>query len=164
MKTYILKPTMTLKTISSASDLLKSPDRHDPRDPANLQAKQITEAIVPAPKPSQGLGVSLPPRQPLPKPLIDPHKPLIKLGLDVHLNFIMVVAQKGHATPMPPRKFSSSELRQQIQRWSAEGFQAFCIQESCGFGFVLHRELVQAGPGPRSRPRCRPRRSAPWRR
>jgi hypothetical protein len=33
----------------------------------------------------------------------------------------------------------------QVRRWIAEGFQVFCVQESCGFGFVLHRELVAAG-------------------
>jgi transposase len=32
-----------------------------------------------------------------------------------------------------------------VKKWVAEGFQVFCVQESCGFGFVLHRELVAAG-------------------
>ncbi len=32
-----------------------------------------------------------------------------------------------------------------MRQWVAEGFQVFCVQESCGFGFVLHRELVAAG-------------------
>ena len=33
----------------------------------------------------------------------------------------------------------------QVRQWVAEGFQVFGVEESCGFGFVLHRELVAAG-------------------
>ena len=82
----------------------------------------------------------VPPRQPLPTA-----KPMLKLGLDVHLEFIMAVAQKDHANPHAPRKFTRARLVAQVQKWVAEGFQVFCVQESCGFGFVLHRELVAAG-------------------
>ena len=87
----------------------------------------------------------LPPRQPLPRAVLEPSKPLLKLGLDVHLEFIMAVAQKDHANPHAPRKFTNDELVAQVQRWVAEGFQVFCVAESCGFGFVLHRRLVAAG-------------------
>ncbi len=86
-----------------------------------------------------------PPRQPLPRAVIDPGKPMLKLGLDVHLEFIMAVAQHDHASPLAPRKFMREQLVQQIKKWSAEGLQIFCVQESCGFGFVLHRQLVDAG-------------------
>jgi|SRR5262245_12506041 len=89
--------------------------------------------------------VSLPPRQPLPRAVLDPTRPLLKLGLDVHLEFIMAVAQKDHAQPQAPRKFTNDQLVAQMQRWLAEGFQVFCVAESCGFGFVLHRRLVAAG-------------------
>lgn len=37
----------------------------------------------------------LPARQPLPRAVLDPNKPMLKLGLDVHLQFIMAVGQKG---------------------------------------------------------------------
>ena len=87
----------------------------------------------------------IPPRQPLPTAVIDPAKPMLKLGLDVHLEFIMAVAQKDHAHPHAPRKFTREQLVAQVKKWVAEGFQVFCVQESCGFGFVLHRELVAAG-------------------
>jgi transposase len=87
----------------------------------------------------------IPPRQPLPTAVIDPGKPMLKLGLDVHLQFIMAVAQKDHAHPHAPRKFTREQLVAQVKKWAAEGFQIFCVQESCGFGFVLHRELVAAG-------------------
>jgi hypothetical protein len=120
MKEYILKPIMTRPTLNLSSP----PD------------KPAVAGVRPAP---------LPPRQPLPSAVLDPAKPLLKLGLDVHLEFNMVVAQKDHANPHAPRKFTRAELVAQVRQWVAEGLQVFCVQESCGFGFVLHRELVAAG-------------------
>lgn len=120
MKEYILKPIMTRPTLNLSADFDK---------PA--------VAVVRPP--------NVPPRQPLPTPVIDPAKPMLKLGLDVHLEFTMVVAQKDHAQPKAPRKFSRAELVEQVQQWVAEGLQVFCVQESCGFGFTLHRQLVAAG-------------------
>jgi hypothetical protein len=38
--------------------------------------------------------------------LIDRSKPMLKLGLDVHLEFIMAVVQRGHLGPQAPRKFT----------------------------------------------------------
>ena len=116
MKTYILKPIMTPPTVT----LTPASDK-----PAMVKI--------------------IPPRQPLPTAVIDPGKPMLKLGLDVHLQFIMAVAQKDHAHPHAPRKFTREQLVAQVKKWAAEGFQIFCVQESCGFGFVLHRELVAAG-------------------
>jgi transposase len=116
MKEYILKPTMTLQTLA----------------PPPASDKPATIKIIP-------------PRQPLPTAVIDPGKPLLKLGLDVHLEFIMAVAQKDHANPHAPRKFTREQLVAQVKKWVAEGFQVFGVQESCGFGFVLHRELLAAG-------------------
>jgi transposase len=116
MKEYILKPIMAFKTVNPDSQADKS-----------------------------GVARSLPPRQPLPAPVIEPAKPLLKLGLDVHLEFIMAVAQKDHTNPKAPRKFTNAELITQVRQWVAEGYQVFCVQESCGFGFTLHRELVAAG-------------------
>ena len=116
MKDYILKPITTRPTVAPTP----SPDK-----PAVAR--------------------NLPPRQPLPTAVIDPGKPMLKLGLDVHLQFIMAVAQKDHAHPHAPRKFTREQLVAQVKKWAAEGFQIFCVQESCGFGFVLHRELVAAG-------------------
>jgi transposase len=116
MKTYILKPITTPPTLS-------------------LTAASDKPAIINI----------VPPRQPLPTAVIDPAKPMLKFGLDVHLEFIMAVAQKGHTNPQSPRKFTREQLVVQVKKWSAEGFQVFCVQESCGFGFVLHRELVATG-------------------
>jgi hypothetical protein len=70
---------------------------------------------------------------------------MLKLGLDVHLEFIMAVVQKDHGNPRAPRKFARLQLVAQVQQWAAAGVQVFCVEESCGCGFVLHRELVAAG-------------------
>src|SRR5450755_2440651 len=116
MKEYILKPITTRPTVA----LTPNPDK-----PAVVRI--------------------IPPRQPLPAAVIDPAKPMLKLGLDVHLEFIMAVAQKDHANPHAPRKFTREQLVAQVKKWVTEGFQVCCVQESCGFGFVLHRELLAAG-------------------
>lgn len=113
MKTYILKPTTTLTTVTTTAT---------PRKPA----------LAPA-------------RQPLPTPVLVADKPTLKLGLDVHLEFIMAVAQRDHASPQSPRKFTPDQLVEQVGKWVAEGFVVYCVAESCGFGFVLHRQLVAAG-------------------
>jgi len=110
--------------------------------------KPITTPPTVAPTPAAdkpAVARNLPPRQPLPTAVIDPSKPLLKLGLDVHLEFIMAVAQRDHANPHAPRKYTSEQLVAQAKKWVAEGFQVCCVQESCGFGFVLHRALVAAG-------------------
>ena len=123
--------------------LTTPPAPHKSRDHA---LEGIVNAIVPAPAQPKPLAPrSVPPRQPLPTARMDPTKPLLKLGLDVHLEFIMAVAQKDHASPQAPRKFTREQLVEQVRQWVAQGFQVFCVQESCGFGFVLHRELVAAG-------------------
>jgi hypothetical protein len=116
MKTYLLKPTTAPATV----------------------------ALTPAPDKS-AIAKIVPPRQPMPTAVIDPAKPTLKLGLDVHLEFIMAVVQKDHGNPQAPRKFTRLQLVAQVKQWAAEGVQVFCVEESCGFGFVLHRELVAAG-------------------
>jgi transposase len=122
MKTYYIQPTMTPATLTLTASACK---------PAS--------AAAPA------LAAQLPPRQPLPRGVVDPNKPLLKLGLDVHLEFIMAVAQKDHANPQAPRKFTNDQLVEQVRKWIAEGLQVFGVAESCGFGFGLHRRLVEAG-------------------
>ena len=123
MKEYILTPIMTPATLN-----------------LNVHRDKSAVAAVAAVR-----SPTLSARQPLPAPVIDPAKPMLKLGLDVHLEFSMVVVQKDHAQPKAPRKFSRAELVAQVKQWVVEGFQVFCVQESCGFGFTLHRELVAAG-------------------
>ncbi|MEK6192593.1 MAG: IS110 family transposase, partial [Chloroflexota bacterium] len=135
IKTYILKPTMTLQTLTTTSD---------PGKPKNRPTTNNAAAVPPVP-PALKPAAVLPPRQPLPSPVIDPTKPILQLGLDVHLLFIMAVARRAHASPQAPRKFTPAQLVAYVEKCVAEGLQVFCVQESCGFGFVLHRQLVAAG-------------------
>ena len=100
MKEYILKPIMTLKT------------------------------LTPTPTPDKpAVARSVPPLQPLPTAVMDPAKPLLKLGLDVHLEFIMAVAQRDHASAQAPRKFIPDQLVAQVTKWVAEGLTVYCVQE-----------------------------------
>src|SRR6266542_1414062 len=121
MKTYILKPTMTVKTVNASAQ---------PHKP--VAAAPCAPAV-------------LPPCQPLHTVRLDPTRPAIKLGLDVHLEFIMAVAQHDHQLPKAPRKFTPYQLISQVKDWIAKGHAVYGVQESCGFGFVLHRQLVAAG-------------------
>jgi len=125
-------------------DMNTTPQAPAPRNPRNYVLRPFP-LVGPAAAPKAPAPVPLPPRQPLPTAVIDPNKPMLKLGLDVHLQFIVAVVQKGHGSPQAPRKFTADQLVAYVRKWVAEGFQVFCVQESCGFGFVLHRQLVAAG-------------------
>jgi hypothetical protein len=81
MKEYILKPIMTPTTVNRSATADK---------PAVARTR--------------------PPRQPLPAAVLEPGKPRLALGLDVHLEFIMAVAQKDHAPLQSPRKFTREQL------------------------------------------------------
>lgn len=123
------------------------PELKFPPKPTRTVTALVNAIAPPAPKrpPLPAPVRSLPLRQSLPTAVIDPARPLLKLGLDVHLEFIMAVVQHEHANPKAPRKFTREELVAQVGKWMAEGQQVVCVQESCGFGFVLHRQLVAAG-------------------
>ena len=70
MKTYILKPSMTLTTVSTTPMPIKSKDR---------ATDEIVAAIAPAAPASKPAFVLLPPAQPLPTAVIDPDKPMLRL-------------------------------------------------------------------------------------
>src|SRR5213593_276769 len=137
-KTYILKPTMTFKTLPNAPASHKPSERSV--DEIVITIMPVKARAVPANKPR-----FVPAPQPLPCATLVADRPALKLGLDVHLEFIMVVAQRGHLSAQAPRKFTRPPLVEQVKRWTAEGLAVYCVEESCGFGFVLHRELVSAG-------------------
>lgn len=133
------KPALPPVAPGSAQDraIRQSVEVIAPTPPASPHAL----VIDPVPAPAK----TLPPRQPLPRPVLYADKPSLKLGLDVHLEFIMAVVQRDHAAPQAPRKFTPDQLILQVQKWVAEGLVVYAVAESCGFGFVLHRRLVEAG-------------------
>ena len=98
MKTYHLKPCTTPANLAS-DPLARKPH---PNTPDARAAAGLTDAIAPAPRtppplPAPRVPAPRPAVQPLPAPVVDPAKPTLKLGLDVHLEFLMAVAQRDHA-------------------------------------------------------------------
>jgi transposase len=65
----------------------------------------------------------------------------IKLGIDVHQDFCVVVLQEDGASPKPPQRFQ----KQAFVRWAAKlarsGAEVHAVYEACGFGFALQRQL-----------------------
>src|SRR6266480_1125341 len=66
----------------------------------------------------------------------------IKLGIDVHQDFYVVVEQVGGSNPKPPQRFP----KEAFLHWAARlkeksGAQVHAVYEACGFGFALQRKL-----------------------
>src|SRR6266540_4150409 len=66
----------------------------------------------------------------------------IKLGIDVHQDFYVVVEQVGGSNPKPPQRFR----KEAFLHWAARlkqksGVQVHAVYEACGFGFSLQRKL-----------------------
>src|SRR5436309_1896833 len=67
----------------------------------------------------------------------------IKLGIDVHQDFYVVVEQVGGTNPKPPQRFH----KQAFLHWAAKlkeksaGAEVYAVYEACGFGFTLQRQL-----------------------
>jgi hypothetical protein len=77
----------------------------------------------------------------------------IKLGIDVHQDFHIVVMQKDRATPKPCQRFAP----QASLHWAAglrqQGHSVYAVHEACGFGFGLCRELEKFAVRQRARAR-----------
>jgi transposase len=71
----------------------------------------------------------------------------IKLGIDVHQEFYVVVMQEGSAPPKPAQRMSKEALvgwaGQLKQKHGAAEIHA--VYEACGFGFTLQRRLSALG-------------------
>src|SRR6266536_1706236 len=66
----------------------------------------------------------------------------IKLGIDVHQEFYVVVMQEGGSNPKPPQRFAKGGFLY----WAAKlkqksGAEIYAVYEACGFGFSLQRQL-----------------------
>jgi transposase len=69
----------------------------------------------------------------------------IKLGIDVHQEFYVVVCQEGGTNPKPAQRFSKSSFLLWATKLSQAGRQVYAVYEACGFGFGLQRELSRLG-------------------
>src|SRR5438105_7156990 len=71
---------------------------------------------------------------------------VIKLGIDVHQNFYVVVEQVGGSNPKPQQRFQKDAFL----HWAAKlqeksGAEMHAVYEACGFGFGLQRKLSALG-------------------
>src|SRR5437868_4389135 len=67
---------------------------------------------------------------------------VIKLGIDVHQDFYVVVEQVGGSNPKPPQRFQKDAFL----HWAAKlqeksGAEMHAVYEACGFGFGLQRKV-----------------------
>jgi transposase len=69
----------------------------------------------------------------------------IKLGIDVHQDFYVVVMQEGSANPKPPQRFHKGALLHWAARLRSRGAEVYAVYEACGFGFGLQRKLTALG-------------------
>ncbi|HEV2731495.1 MAG TPA: IS110 family transposase [Terriglobales bacterium] len=69
----------------------------------------------------------------------------IKLGIDVHEKFYVVVKQVGGANPTPPQRFSKDAFLHCAAKLVRAGAPVHAVYEACGFGFSLQRQLSALG-------------------
>jgi hypothetical protein len=72
-------------------------------------------------------------------------KAYIKLGIDVHQDFYVVVMQEGSSNPKPPQRFH----KEAFLRWAAKlvcsGAQVYAVYEACGLAFLCNAGLTHSG-------------------
>ena len=72
-------------------------------------------------------------------------KACIKLGIDVHQDFYVVVEQVGGSNPKPPQRFRKEAFLHWAARLARSGTEVHAVYEACGFGFTLKRQLSALG-------------------
>lgn len=72
-------------------------------------------------------------------------KTIFKLGLDTDLQQITATIQADHQMPKPAQSFTVARLLPWIKTQVEAGHEVYSVYESCGFGYTLHYQLVQAG-------------------
>jgi len=69
----------------------------------------------------------------------------IKLGVDVHQDFYVVVKQEGGSNPKPPQRFQKEAFLQWAAKLKSRATEVHAVYEACGFGFRLQRQLTALG-------------------
>ncbi len=69
----------------------------------------------------------------------------IKLGIDVHQDFYVVVVQEGGTNPKPPQRFQKEGFLYWAAKLARSGAEVHAVYEACGFGFTLQRQLTALG-------------------
>ena len=65
----------------------------------------------------------------------------IKLGIDVHQDFYVVVEQVGGSNPKPAQRFGKEAFLHWAAKLKSQAGQVHAVYEACGFGFGLQRAL-----------------------
>jgi transposase len=65
----------------------------------------------------------------------------IKLGIDVHQDFYVVVEQVGGSNPKPPQRFQKQAFLHWAAKLKSQAGEVYAVYEACGFGFTLQRKL-----------------------
>jgi transposase len=72
-------------------------------------------------------------------------KPAIKLGIDVHQEFYVVVCQEGGSNPKPAQRFGKAVFLSWAAKLKHQAEEVHAVYEACGFGFGLQRQLSALG-------------------
>ena len=69
----------------------------------------------------------------------------IKLGIDVHQDFYVVVKQESGSNPKPAQRFAKEAFLHWAAKLKRQGGEVHAVYEACGFGFGLQRQLAALG-------------------
>ena len=70
---------------------------------------------------------------------------VIKLGIDVHQDFYVVVEQVEGTNPKPAQRFGKQGFLHWAAKLKQSGAEVHAVYEACGFGFSLQRQLSAVG-------------------
>ena len=70
---------------------------------------------------------------------------VIKLGIDVHQDFYVVVEQVGGTNPKPAQRFQKQAFLHWAAKLKQSGAEVHAVYEACGFGFALAAATQCAG-------------------
>ena len=70
---------------------------------------------------------------------------IIKLGIDVHQDYYVVVKQEGGTNPKPAQRFRKEAFVHWASKLQSQGGEIHAVYEACGFGFGLQRALTALG-------------------
>jgi len=66
------------------------------------------------------------------RPEFNPGRAIIKLGIDVHQEFYVVVLQVGGTNPKPAQRFTKSGFLSWAAKLKGESQQVHAVYEACG--------------------------------
>src|SRR5437773_4713808 len=69
----------------------------------------------------------------------------IKMGIDVHKDYYVVVKQEGGTNPKPAQRFAKGAFLLWAAKLKKQAAEVHAVYEACGFGFGLQRQLSALG-------------------